>query len=328
MIVPYPYTQILYSEQELPDIIKLVDHLHGFDSHYQNQVLSSLDQHAARYNKIINVRYHQILEGDVKLLYKNLDITYELYDHVYDLVWAPLRTYTAAPGVNYKNFVCSFNGVPHISRKLLVSAIHKFGWYDSNYVSKNFAYTTDNIDGHLQDYLTDQQQKLYLPFFTGKRSKNFFKTINSFGHLQYDHARNIYNLDSKITESFLHIVSESMATSYCPYVSEKFLYSVVTRGLFLAYAQPGWHQHLEKYYGFRLYTQLFDYSFDTILNPVERLLSLMTMISKFSFLTHSERVDLYHLEADAIEYNYHHYHSGNYLKCLGTSMAEPLTIQS
>jgi hypothetical protein len=107
-----------------------------------------------------------------------------------------------------------------------------------------------------------------------------------------------------------------MATSYYPFVTEKFLYSIVTRGLFLSYAQPGWHDHIEKYYGFKKYTKLFDYRFDTIQNPVERLVELMTMISKFSVLSTDDWYDLYLLQLEEIEYNYDHYFSGDYLKCL------------
>ena len=135
-------------------------------------------------------------------------------------------------------------------------------------------------------------------------------------HVRFDHSNNIYNLENKITQSFLHIVSETMPTSYYPFVTEKFLYSIVTRGLFLAYAQPGWHQHLEKYYGFKRYTKLFDYRFDSIQNPVIRLVELMSMISKFSVLSSDEWRDLYLLEQDTIEYNYNHYFSQDYLKCL------------
>ena len=144
----------------------------------------------------------------------------------------------------------------------------------------------------------------------------FFQSVNSFGHVQYNHKQNIYNLESKLTQSFLHIVSETMATSYYPFVTEKFLYSIVTRGLFLAYAQPGWHSHLEKYFGFRRYTKLFDYHFDTIKNPIKRLVELMSMISKFSNLSIADWHDLYLIEQDTIEYNYEHYFSGNYLKIL------------
>jgi hypothetical protein len=107
-----------------------------------------------------------------------------------------------------------------------------------------------------------------------------------------------------------------MATSSVPFVTEKFLYSVVTRGLFLSYAQPGWHEHLEKYYGFKRYTNLFDYEFDLVRNPMKRLVKLMEMISKFNFLTPDEWKDLYQIEQETIEYNYHHYFSQDYLKCL------------
>jgi hypothetical protein len=107
-----------------------------------------------------------------------------------------------------------------------------------------------------------------------------------------------------------------VATSYVPFVTEKFLYSIVTRGLFLAYAQPGWHAHVEKYYGFKRYTKLFDYRFDSIQNPVERLVELMTMIGKFSHFSPAEWHDLYLIEQDTIEYNYDHYFSQDYLKSL------------
>ena len=84
----------------------------------------------------------------------------------------------------------------------------------------------------------------------------------------------------------------------------------------MCYGQPGWHDHLEKYYGFKKYTRLFDYSFDSIQNPVERLVELMCMISKFSNLTAQDWHDLYLIEQETIEYNYNHYFSGDYLQCL------------
>jgi hypothetical protein len=202
-----------------------------------------------------------------------------------------------------------------VSRKLLTSILHKFGWFNKKYCSKNFIYSINILDGHICDHVGDLDN-FYRKFFISESSKDFFQTISSFGHVRYNHANNIYNLENKLTESFLHIVSETMATSYVPFVTEKFLYSVVTRGLFLAYAQPGWHAHLEKYYGFKRYTRLFDYRFDLIQNPVERLVELMSMISKFSMQSTDDWRDLYLLQQAEIEYNYHHYFSQDYLKCL------------
>jgi hypothetical protein len=171
------------------------------------------------------------------------------------------------------------------------------------------------LNGHITDYVNDQDN-FYLKFFVNEHSEEFFQSTNSFGHVRFEHNQNIHNLESKLTESFLHIVSETAATSYYPFVTEKFLYSIVTRGLFLAYAQPGWHAHVEKYHGFKRYTKLFDYRFDSIKNPVERLVELITMISKFSHLTPAEWHDLYLIEQDTIEYNYDHYFSNRYLEVL------------
>jgi hypothetical protein len=204
---------------------------------------------------------------------------------------------------------------------LLSSILENQGYFNPNYSSKNFTSSNDEILGHLSSLdLTEDEIELYDKFF--KSTDEFNNTIYSFGHVRiewetYTLADNIYNLESKLTQSFVHIVSETMATSYYPFVTEKFLYSIVTRGLFVAYAHPGWHTHIEKYYGFKLYDKIFDYSFDSIQNPVKRLIKLIEMISKFSKLSVDDWRDLYFvLEKDTIEYNYNHYFSGNYLEHL------------
>ena len=288
--------------------ILLFDHLNGFDSDNNNEILTILNKKLKNRPKI---GYMQILDDTVKRNYSNLDIVFN-FKKQYHTVWKQFEAYNQHPTLNYKNFVCSFNGSDHVSRKLLVSILEKFGYYSPEYCSKNFSYSTDLLDGHINDYVPDQMN-LYRKFFISADSEDFFQTVNSFGHVQYAHHKNIYNLENKLTESFLHIVSETMATSYVPFVTEKFLYSIVTRGLFLSYAQPGWHAHLEKYYGFKLYTKLFDYGFDSIQNPVERLVALLTMVSKYRTLTKDDWRDLYLMEHDAIEYNYDHYFSKNYL---------------
>ena len=289
--------------------IFITDHLGGFDPNFKNLVLDNLVN-----NNCPNPIYLQyVITPELKNQYNSININFS----------AKLQTginfihhskYTIHPKLNYKNFICSFNGSPHVSRKLLVAILEKFKWFTPDYCSKNFSYISDVVDGHLSDYLSQEQHKIYNKFFYN--SEEFNKTIYTFGHVRFNHATNIYNLENKLTQSFLHIVSETMATSYVPFVTEKFLYSVVTRGLFLAYAQPGWHDHVEKYYGFKKYTKLFDYRFDGIQNPVERLVELMTMISKFSKLSSHDWHDLYLIEQDTIEYNYDHYFSKDYLKHL------------
>ncbi len=291
--------------------ILLWDHLGGFDSNIENKLLTILNEKLSYHCEIWHI---QILDNLVKFKYKNLNIRFK-FQTQYRNLWKPFESYNQHPDLKYKNFICSFNGSPHVSRKLLTAILQRFGYYNTEYCSKNFVFSKDKLDGHIVDYISDQDN-FYRKFFIANNSDVFFNTINSFGRVGYNHRYNIDNLENKLTESFLHIVSETMATSYYPFVTEKFLYSIVTRGLFLAYAQPGWHDHVEKYYGFKRYTKLFDYRFDAIQNPVERLIELMSMISKFSMLSITDWTDLYLLEQETIEYNYNHFFSGDYLKLL------------
>jgi len=292
--------------------ITITDHLGGFDCNYVSSVLNDIVTYANEL-KIKNIVTAYMFDDKIKKQYPDITFSFD-QSLIGGKGWEKLTEYNIHPEINFKNFVCSFNGSPHVGRKLLVSIIKKLDWFDPNYCSKNFQFDSNIIDGHLSDFLLSDRHKFYNKFFL--TSDEFCQQKYSFGHVRYDHGKNIYNLENKLTESFLHIVSETMATSYYPFVTEKSLYSIVTRGLFLVYAQPGWHDHVERYYGFKRYTKLFDYHFDSIQNPVERLVELMTMISKFSVLSSADWTDLYLLEQDAIEYNYYHYFSGNYLKHL------------
>lgn len=291
--------------------IILRDHLGGFDQTLHNQVLAHVNNLAV--DKNIKVVWRCGVDQRIKNLYPKISFVFD-HENRKTLLDC-FQNFNEHLVVMPRHFVCSFNGSAHISRKLLVAALHKFGWFNRDICSKNCAFDIDTLDGHVKDLVCDDAP-FYRKFFIGTGSQEFFPTIHSFGHERYDHAKNILTLQPKITSCFVHIVSETLATSYYPFVTEKFLYSVVTRGLFLAYAQPGWHDHLEQYYGFKKYSRLFDYRFDTILNPVERLVELLSMISKFAIMSSDEWRDLYEMEIDNIEYNYDHYFSGNYVKHL------------
>jgi hypothetical protein len=297
------YDLKIFENQTVPEHIAVVDHLGGFDENLDNSILYKM-------NKIANpgtcVATSYFLDHDITKKYPNLKFSVDTGGKLEEF-----RAYHIHPEVQIKNLVCSFNGSPHVSRKLLTAALHRFGFSNNNYVSKNFTYASTELDGHIRDY-PHKHTELYRQLLVGNENEDYFQSINSFGHVRFNHNQNIYNLEHKLTESFVHIVSETMATSYYPFLTEKFLYSVVTRGLFLAYAQPRWHAFLSKYFGFKLYDKIFDYGFDQIYNPIERLIKIMEQIQKFSQLSWDELKFLYNLETEAIQFNYDHYMSGNY----------------
>lgn len=311
-----PYSLFDQEILDLPEALFLGDHLIGFDLENNNKILQKIDDFASRTNCRILVHYHEILSDDIKLKYPNIDFELVMPRWLKQKIWDQFLDYRQHPELTFKNFLCSFNGNEHMSRKFLLAHLHKMGWYNPNYVSKNFKFTTDQLDGHIHDF-TNANESYHRKFFISDQSNDFFQSINAFSGSQTrgNVGGNIEHLGSLVTDSFIHLVSETMATSYHPYITEKFLFSVVTRGLFVAYGQPNWHHYISEYWGFRLYTKIFDYNFDQIKNPIERLLALTGMLSKFSCLSSDDWKDLYQLERESIEYNYDHYFSGRYMDC-------------
>ena len=299
------YTNIDNIDKKTITGINFFDHATGFDKNLTNTLFDKIKD----CNLVVNTEYQ--FDNSIKLQYPNLKFYYNhnMWEKTCNI--EGFKNYKKQPKIDYKNFICSFNSSGHVGRQLLSSILENQGWFNFDYSSKNFKASTDQVLGHLNNLdLTEDEVELYDKFF--KNTDEFNDATCYFGTFDLTN-NNIYNLESKLTQSFVHIVSESLATSYYPFVTEKFLNSVVTKGLFVAYAQPGWHAYLEKYYGFKLYDKIFDYSFDSIQNPVKRLIKLIEMISKFSKLSVDDWRDLYFvLEKDTIEYNYNHYFSGGY----------------
>ena len=291
------------------DDIGIRDHLNGFDDLYFNPILASINAWSKKYNKVLNVHIEYFIDDDIKKLYPNLNFKYLVVDCFSDLL-----TYMPNTLTDYKNFLCTFNGTSHRSRQLLVTYLNKQGLFNPEYCSKNFTVDNDGIWGELSNSFSDKEREYYYMFF--KDATGFNKTIYSFGHNRFEHGKNIYTLEKKLYNSFINVVSESIGTSSISSISEKFLYSIVTKGLFLTYASPKWHYQVHTYLGFKPYNKIFNYSFDSIQNPIIRLIKLVEEISKFSKLDVSDWIEMRQMEIDTIEYNYNHYMSKDYLKSI------------
>jgi hypothetical protein len=298
----------------VPNFVEVSDHINGFDITLRNEILYCINQHAEQHNMTVTVLYHQIYDDVIKQIYKNLCFKYHPCRPTQFYTY--FTNYKIHPEQNFQHFLCSFNGGGHVSRGLLTFALQRRGWFDTEVCSKNFQTSVDTVDGNIEN-LVGSQARFYRKFFIGPDSEIFAKTINGFNHVHpHAHDLNVVDLGPKITASFMQLVTETIGTSYCPFVTEKFLYPIVNRTLFLTYAQPGWHTHIERYFGFRKYDKIFDYRFDSIINPVERVIALLDMLSKFSNLGRDDWHDLHQMESDTVEFNYQHYFSGDYMKQL------------
>lgn len=294
--------------------LTLQDHLNGFDSLYNNVLLEKLNNEAKSANKQYQVFYHQILPNCVKEKYKNLDLFFDV-----DLqeVKNFKKIYQIKFDINnkkFKYFFCSFLGAEHVSRQFFSAILNKTKLWNDLTCSKNFSYSWQTLDGNIESYVPNNC-RYFRKFFIADSNFNE-KIINMSNYKHCDTVENIHKLKPIIDNSFVNIISETLGTSYVPFITEKFLQSIITKSLFLTYGQPNWHEYLEKYYGFKLYSNIFDYEFDKIKNPIHRVVKLIEMIQKFQHLSPSEWHDLYLIEKDAVEYNYNHYYSKDYLKHL------------
>jgi hypothetical protein len=292
-------------------VVRCGDNLGGFNDSYNNEIFDQLLTYGTNYSII----YHQYLPDAVKRTYPKFQFIYDP-EFQNEVVLKYLTTFEDYQSQKFDNFICSFNGNNHVGRQLLVSALHVREWANSTTVSKDFTTTPEAIDGHVQR-IAKNNDRFYLKQFINSSSADYLSTIINLNFRErYNHLDNCYRLSPIIKSCFINIVSEAIATSSVPFVTEKFLYSIVNRSLFVGYAQPLWHEWLCKVYGFRLYDKIFDYRFDTITNPIERLIELLCMLSKFEKLSEFDLHDLYLIVKPQIDFNYNHYKSGDYLDCM------------
>lgn len=303
------------------------DHLGGFDITQENNVLKQLND-CTQQSRHVYCEY--IFSDEIRSKYPKLNL------HFSPLLWQHGNNIGSilppnSPTHNFQNFMCSFNSTKHQSRELLVTHLFKRNWFNKDYSSKHFTVNQGFIQAYLYDYV-GIDARWYCRFFTDISviQDQFCNNIYQFESISKDHSANFNLLQNSLSQSFVHLVSETMATSYYPFVTEKCLYSIINQGLFVAYAQPGWHGHLEEYFGFKKYNKIFDYSFDLIENPIDRLLALTDMLSKFSILNKLDWHDLWLAEQDAIMHNYMHFVGGQYLWHLKSKLnltgPDPVTL--
>tara|TARA_R110001592_G_scaffold353384_1_gene652156 strand:- start:10 stop:411 length:402 start_codon:yes stop_codon:yes gene_type:complete len=113
-----------------PVILK--DHLGGFEKQLYNVHLYKFDAYAKKLDIIGDVVVTSFLDERVQKKYSNLNIKYSVPKQL----WNSFENYNIHPDLNYKNFICSFNGSGHVSRQLLTSILNKFGYFVKGYCSK------------------------------------------------------------------------------------------------------------------------------------------------------------------------------------------------
>lgn len=107
-------------------------------------------------------------------------------------------------------------------------------------------------------------------------------------------------LPEEWSQSFLHIVTESVLVAR--FITEKTVKCLFTNTFFIVWGAPRFHEAL-KSLGFKLYDELIDYSFDSIIDHNKRLEKLISEINKIVNKKNYE--EMYELIKPKLEYNKH-----------------------
>jgi hypothetical protein len=286
------------------------DHLGGFNSDYENNILDSIESGTTVYTEYI-------FSDVVKNQYPNLNLRFdaelmirgnclEQLSNLAQTFIVDNRTFIPEVGNGrITHFLCCFNRSAHVSREWAVSWLHHLNWFNPYYCSKHFPIQHHFCHTH-PDLKTQYQNHTF--------DQTFLNSIVMFDYngTSTDHRSHLQVLSPKIQQCFVQLVTETVSESYCPFPTEKFLYPILNKTLWVAYAQPGYHQFIEQHMGFKQY-QTFDYEFDNIADPLNRLKAITDMLAPFAQLSRLDWHDIYLVEKDTMDHNLELIRTGSFV---------------
>ena len=206
--------------------------------------------------------------------------------------------------------VSSFNGSLHPTRTLLCLDLLKNNLWNK-YCTKAFT-DTPHIYGSLlpSNYLKD-----IVKILGQKKIKTFLGTIDS---IEYDqetraqHDKNFTLLKPFMDKTLINIfTSPPNGTKIdLPCADEKLILPISAKSMWIGYACAGYHRFIEQFYGFKLFENTFDYSFDSEPDFFIRLQKIMSQILEIHKLSRTDKMKIHNNNLDIIEYNYDHLKSG------------------
>lgn len=264
----------------------LTDHFGSFDAHNRNQILDQLPAGSTCYSEYI-------FPDAVKAAYPNIELKFSalMFLHGNSIFNVSNAAANLEHGpLEFKNFICSFNRSDQKTRHWLLAALNNLGWLNPRYVSKHFE--------------LDLQQISLAGMDVDSIDPDFIKKTFIFDFTDpTDHVHNMAALSPLIQDSFVNLVTESMIDSNVPFPTEKFLYPIANKRLWLAFAPPNYHKMINQVFKLELYP-CFDYYFDSIFDPVQRMKAMLGMLEPYSRMSRKEWKDLYIKFQPIIEYNY------------------------
>jgi hypothetical protein len=275
------------------------DHLYGFDSNYFSPQLSEVAPG--------KVQVEYIVPDHLRLRYPQLEIQFSAFLMIQNNHFGKFLHIKQSDPVDARertNFLCSFNRSKHNCRVQFLLNLFTEGFYSSEFCSKHFTISDSEWLDFVKNAPDEIKDKFSLSSIfkflqTDVRHGVFPVPNNQIGYISKD----LKDLTPLMQKSFITAVSETVAGSYIPFPTEKICFPIATKSLWIAYAQPGYYQFIERYMGIKLPLGI-DYYFDSVQDPTQRLHALMNELKKLSQLGEHQKVELYELNRDILDYNF------------------------
>jgi hypothetical protein len=124
-------------------------------------------------------------------------------------------------------------------------------------------------------------------------------TLDTFGN-----PGNLFKVPPEFGRAFVNIVSESNLTPY--FLTEKTTKPLYYKKPFLVISKEGFHTKFLTEFGFKLYDEIFDYSFDLIVDQDDRMEAIVREIKRFENYSTSQLQELTTQIEDKLEFNQKH----------------------
>jgi hypothetical protein len=167
---------------------------------------------------------------------------------------------------NFQKLFISLNNVLRPDRTYFVDTLFKY-----------------NLDGYLSFLQINDEHRMLFKYWKNAKVINF----------QGVEARKEpwqVSLPKEWYQAPIHLISETMnevLSNGDIRITEKTCYPLLTGKPFLVAGPQGFHKNLERL-GFELYTEIFDYSFDSIENYEERIDCMIKMVSDLKYNSYND----------------------------------------
>ena len=119
------------------------------------------------------------------------------------------------------------------------------------------------------------------------------------------------SLFDQSADSLLYLVTETVASGRRHHITEKTFKPIAMGMPFVLVATQGSLEYLRSY-GFKTFGHIWDESYDTIADPVERISAVALLLKTLCDLSVTERIALFHDAIPAIEHNWNHFYGGGF----------------